>query len=109
MPVRLEELPHPEQVGPREAPKPWVAPREHGGEGGYDAVAPLGALELAAEVRAERAGTKKVPGDGRFYHIGFTATDPYGEYCVGTISVVVPHDMSKTPVDQGPLYDSTVP
>ena len=62
-----------------------------------------------AEVRAERAGTKKVPGDGRFYHIGFTATDPYGEYCVGTISVVVPHDMSKTPVDQGPLYDSTVP
>jgi hypothetical protein len=31
-----------------------------------------------AEVRAERSGSKKVPGDGRVYHIGFTADDGLG-------------------------------
>lgn len=62
-----------------------------------------------AEVRAERAGSKKVPGDGRFYHITFTATDPFGEFCSGVVKTAVPHDRAKQPVDQGPLYDSTVP
>lgn len=58
-----------------------------------------------ANVRAERSGG----GDGRFYHIGFTATDGFGGSCTGTVRTVVPHDMSKTPVDQGPLHDSTAP
>ena len=67
-----------------------------------------------ASVRAERSGTKKVPGDGRFYHIGFTADDGHGGACpIGTtVKVVVPHDQSKgknasDPIDGGPLYDST--
>jgi len=60
-----------------------------------------------AEVRAERAGTKKVPGDGRCYHIGFSAADGRGGTCGGTVVTCVPHDQSKTPVDGGPLYDST--
>ena len=67
-----------------------------------------------AEVRAERSGTKKVPGDGRFYHIGFTADDGHGGACpIGTtVKVVVPHDQSKgknasDPIDGGLLYDST--
>ena len=65
-----------------------------------------------ASVRAERAGTKKVPGDGRFYHIGFTADDGHGGACSATVQVVVPHDQSKgknasDPIDGGPLYDST--
>ena len=62
-----------------------------------------------AEVRAERSGTKKVPGDGRFYHIYFTATDPYGLSCSGEVKAAVPHDQNKTPIDGGPLYDSTTP
>jgi hypothetical protein len=62
-----------------------------------------------AEVRAERVGTPKVPGDGRFYHISFTATDPYGLACSGEVLVAVPHDQNKAPADGGPLYDSTTP
>jgi hypothetical protein len=60
------------------------------------------------KVRAERAGT----GDGRVYHIDFTANDGKGGVCTGEVSVpVVPHDQrpSNTPIDQGPLFDSTVP
>jgi hypothetical protein len=57
-----------------------------------------------AEVRAERAGS----GDGRVYHITFAARDGQGGICTGEILVGVPHDMRHSPVDGGPLYDSTV-
>lgn len=63
-----------------------------------------------AEVRAERSGTKKVPGNGRVYHITFTADDGVGGTCTGTVTVCVPHDKADSEcVDDGPLYDSTVP
>jgi len=64
-----------------------------------------------AAVRAERSGSKKVPGDGRVYHIGFTAEDVHGGTCSGEVLVGVPHDQGKgkTPVDGGALYDSTTP
>jgi hypothetical protein len=42
-------------------------------------------------VRAERAGSKQVGGDGRIYHIFFTGTDSEGT-CVGKADVCVPHD-----------------
>ena len=62
-----------------------------------------------AEVRAERAGTKKVPGDGRVYHVSFGASDTYGASCSGTVLVSVPHDQSGgAAVDSGPLFDSTL-
>lgn len=61
-----------------------------------------------AEVRAERSGSKKVPGDGRVYHISFTAEDDFGEICTGEVSVGVPHDKKDVPVDGGALYDSTI-
>lgn len=63
-----------------------------------------------AEVRAERAGTKKVPGDGRVYHIAFTADDGQGGTCTGEVLVCVPHDQGQGVgcVDQGPLFNSTV-
>ena len=51
-----------------------------------------------AAVRAERIGTKKVPGDGRVYYINFQAIDPYGETCEATVQVGVPHDVKDTPV-----------
>jgi YVTN family beta-propeller protein len=61
-----------------------------------------------AELRAERAGWKKAPGDGRVYHIYFDATDPYGYACSGEIAVQVPHDSDSAPsTDGGPIYDST--
>jgi hypothetical protein len=62
-----------------------------------------------ATVRAERSGTRGVPGDGRVYHIGLRADDGHGGSCEGTVSVCVPHDqgMGVDCVDQGPLFDST--
>ncbi|HJU41463.1 MAG TPA: Ig-like domain-containing protein [Vicinamibacterales bacterium] len=45
-----------------------------------------------AWVRAERAATKKVPGDGRVYLVAFTATDAGGLTCAGTLRIGVPHD-----------------
>jgi hypothetical protein len=60
-----------------------------------------------ALVRAERSGSVQLPGDGRVYHIGFTAIDGRGGSCSGVIATGVPHDVKDTPVDGGPLYDST--
>jgi hypothetical protein len=48
-------------------------------------------------------------GNGRVYHITFTVTDSLGLTCTGTVTVGVPHDQSGlAPVDDGPVYDSTV-
>jgi hypothetical protein len=60
-----------------------------------------------AQVRAERVGTTiEVPGNGRVYHIGFSADDGHG-VCSGQVLVGVPHDNKDIPVDDGALYDST--
>ncbi|MBI4485601.1 MAG: HYR domain-containing protein [Acidobacteria bacterium] len=58
----------------------------------------------AALVRAERSGR----GNGRVYHIGFTATDSIGASCTGEVTVSVPHNRRRPAVDEGALYDSTV-
>lgn len=57
-----------------------------------------------AEVRAERAGG----GNGRVYHIAFTADDGNGASCSGLVTVGVPNSKKAAPVDDGALYDSTV-
>lgn len=59
-----------------------------------------------AQVRAERSGT----GDGRVYHISFTADDGRGGTCTGEVKVCVPHDQGKgnNCVDEGALFNSTV-
>lgn len=60
-----------------------------------------------AQVRAERAGN----GNGRVYHIEFTAMADNGEdTCTEVVQVCVPHDQGrgKTCIDDRPLYDSTV-
>jgi hypothetical protein len=62
-----------------------------------------------AYVRAERSGTKKLSGNGRVYHIGFTAEDGNGATCSGEVLAGVPHDRNSPPIDDGALYDSTVP
>jgi hypothetical protein len=60
-----------------------------------------------AEVRAERAGN----GNGRAYHISFTADDGRGGACSGEVLVTVPKSRGNNgaAVDDGALYDSTVP
>jgi hypothetical protein len=59
----------------------------------------------AAQVRAERTGG----GDGRVYHLSFTASDGQGGSCTGTVTVCVPHDQGggRTCGDGGALYSST--
>ena len=60
-----------------------------------------------AEIRAERDGS----GNGRYYHISFTASDPYGGTCSGLVQVSVDHSLGKSgaAVDDGALFDSTLP
>jgi hypothetical protein len=60
-----------------------------------------------AAVRAERAGN----GDGRVYHISFSATSSSGGSCTGTVTVGVPKSQGQNggPVDGGALHDSTQP
>jgi len=60
----------------------------------------------SAAVRAERAGG----GNGRVYHMSFTAEDGYGGSCTGVVLVGVPKSEGSKggPVDDGALYDSTV-
>ena len=55
-----------------------------------------------AWVRAERAGSNKVPGDGRVYLIGILATDAGGLTCTGTVRVDVPHDQRGRPAKLSP-------
>jgi len=56
-----------------------------------------------ANVRAFRAGN----GDGRVYHLTFTAMDPAGASCTGTVTVCVPHDQGRSTCgDGGALVDS---
>jgi hypothetical protein len=58
-----------------------------------------------AQIRAERLGL----GDGRVYHIGFTALDGQGGFCNGNVLVSVPHDQTRHAIDSGPIVDSTKP
>jgi hypothetical protein len=63
-----------------------------------------------AHLRAERmGGSGKDKGNGRVYHIFFSADDGNGGLCSGEALVGVPHDQGKgkMPVDDGTLYDST--
>ena len=64
-----------------------------------------------AMLRAERVGTPKSPGNGRVYHVNFTAADGKGGQCSGAALVCVPHDQrpGHSCVDEGPLVNSTGP
>ncbi|UCG26471.1 MAG: ExeM/NucH family extracellular endonuclease [Chloroflexota bacterium] len=59
-----------------------------------------------AQVRSERDGR----GNGRVYHISFTASDDAGNSCSGTVNVGVPANRGNeaTAVDDGPLFDATI-
>jgi len=61
----------------------------------------------SASVRAERSGK----GDGRVYHVSFTASDGKGGQCTGSVRICVPHDRRPGHVcgDDGLVIDSTGP
>ena len=65
-----------------------------------------------AEVRAERNGNPKTPGNGRVYRITFTATDDKGAACTATVTVCFLYDQGagSTCVDDNDTttFDSTV-
>lgn len=59
-----------------------------------------------ANIRVERSGTS----DGRVYHISFSASDGNGGSCTGQVFVSVPINQNVSgSIDQGAIYDSTVP
>lgn len=60
-----------------------------------------------AEVRAERSGSKKNGGNGRVYHIAYTADDGQGGACSGEVTVGAPHSKKSTAIDEGDIHDST--
>jgi hypothetical protein len=77
---------------------------EEGQGSGHTAADGLGLGTSTASVRAERDGG----GDGRVYHIGFTAEDDQGRSCSATVTVCVPHDGSdRSCGDDGELFDSS--
>jgi hypothetical protein len=85
-------------------------PMDHIGDGSFSPDSTIsGATAL---VRAEAIfGTVVVNGvtyvgNGRVYHISFTATDGGNQTCSGTVRVGVPHVQTATPIDDGPLFNS---
>ena len=58
----------------------------------------LGPAAGQVRLRAERAGG----GDGRVYTVAYTATDPSGASCSGSVTVSVPHDRGGHAVDSSP-------
>ncbi len=61
-----------------------------------------------AQLRAERGGTTKLPGNGRVYTVWFTATDRYGGSSRGRVTVSVPRNQSESgsAIDDGQTVDS---
>ena len=57
-----------------------------------------------ARLRYERADA----GNGRVYHVAFTATDARGASCTGAVTVGVRNGFAAA-VDGGAAYDSTMP
>lgn len=57
-----------------------------------------------AQLLSDRSGN----GDGRVYHVQFTATNDSGLSCQSEVKVTVPHDQGNPAVDEGASFDSTV-
>lgn len=79
--------------------EPQAAP----GQGQADPDAVIGGAGFPVRLRAERAGG----GDGRVYHVGFTARDASGRECKGNVEVCVPHHSGATCGNGGAQWDST--
>ncbi|NJN54877.1 MAG: hypothetical protein HC804_09055 [Anaerolineae bacterium] len=74
------------------------------GPGNKSDIDAMGVGTATALLRAERLN-----GNGRVYHVYFTAVDTHGSSCSGELLVGVPKHQGNggEPIDDGPLYDST--
>ena len=72
--------------------------------GGDDHTSPDAVLQPSGgvDLRAERRSS----GDGRVYHVSFTASDGFGGSCSGVATVSVPRKEGVPAIDGGPLYNS---
>ncbi len=73
-------------------------------ESGHTSPDGMGIGGSTAFVRAERVG---LGGNGRVYHISFTADDGNNNSCSGLIKVRVPVGKDTPVIDDGALFDST--
>ncbi len=71
------------------------------GDGNTDHDA-TGVGSSSLELRRERSGE----GNGRVYHVDFTASDAAGAQCAGTVNVEAPVGKKDNVIDEGPLYSS---
>ncbi|MBN2000129.1 hypothetical protein JW935_21435 [candidate division KSB1 bacterium] len=78
-------------------------PVDYGTSGRYAPDA-YGIGTATAHVRTERT----FKGNGRVYHIYYTANDDKGAYCSGQVLVSVPMKKGEQSVDDGPVYNSVL-
>jgi hypothetical protein len=62
----------------------------------------------SVNLRRERGKSTTQAGNGRFYYVGFTATEG-GASCSGTVIVKVPRTLATGAIGDGPTFDVTVP
>jgi hypothetical protein len=61
-----------------------------------------GSVNGLVQVRTERNGTAQAPGNGRVYHVLFTAEDGHGGVCTGDLKVGVRYSPSQPAIDDYP-------
>lgn len=74
------------------------------GDSSPDAVIQVGDPADSVLIRSERSGG----GNGRVYVVNFTASDGF-ESCAGHVNVSVPHSRKSTAIDDGQVYNATLP
>jgi hypothetical protein len=85
-------------------------PIDHIGDGSFvpDSIINGSTVMLRAEsiLGTVIVGGTTFVGNGRFYHVNYTAFDTSNDSCTGTVKVAVPHTVTATPIDGGPLFNS---
>jgi hypothetical protein len=85
-------------------------PIDHIGDGSFvpDSIINGSTVMLRAEsiLGTVVVGGTTFVGNGRFYHVTYMASDTSGDSCTGTVKVAVPHTVTATPIDGGPLFNS---
>jgi hypothetical protein len=103
VPIRIEGVTDPDD-DPVEARATDVRQDESVEDGASGPGADAQLAPLA--VRAQRNGRGIVPGNGRVYHVSFSAKDGNGGACHGVVKVCVPHAPGSDCGDDGARHDS---
>lgn len=88
-------------------------PTNHLGSGSNtpDAIIQNGIVSVKAEriFGSVMVNGTSYTGNGRVYHIFFTANDGRGGACNGEVTIGVPHVRTATPIDDGAIFESMIP